>query len=202
MFGQAPRRLQRGRRAASDTSASGKRRGGRTSALCTSVVAAVLSRLHFNELKCGDISWCGGVYVQDLNKLRLVAEYVGQSGARRVAAHGARVRQQTRTQDGLRWSPWASGASSTAYAGGFCSDVRTRTRGRLDGPGELASDPAVPRRGVRRGPLPGVNCADFLRCVGKMNFLRSYRNDHRSSRPLIGPPAKAQFCMQIICTSQ
>ncbi|GBP32574.1 hypothetical protein EVAR_23986_1 [Eumeta japonica] len=58
MSGQAPRRQQRGRRAARRTlqrplSAG----GGRTSALCTSGMAAVPSRLHFNELKCGDISF-------------------------------------------------------------------------------------------------------------------------------------------------
>ncbi|GBP28309.1 hypothetical protein EVAR_11769_1 [Eumeta japonica] len=77
-------------------------------------------------------------------------------GAARSAAHGARVRQHTRAQDGLRWPPWASGVSSTACAGGVCGDC-TRTRGRRDDPGELASGPAAPRRGVRRGPLPGVN---------------------------------------------
>ncbi|GBP03662.1 hypothetical protein EVAR_2413_1 [Eumeta japonica] len=56
MSGQAPRRLQHGRRVARRTlrrpvSAG----GGRTSALCTSEVAAVPSRLHFSEIKCGDI---------------------------------------------------------------------------------------------------------------------------------------------------
>ncbi|GBP49237.1 hypothetical protein EVAR_96545_1 [Eumeta japonica] len=116
MSGQAPRRLQRGRRAASDTSASGKRRG-RPYQICRPV-----------------------------------------RGAARSAARGARVRQHTRTQDGLHWFPWASDASSTAYAGGVCDVIRTRTRGRLDdNSGELASDPAAPRLGVRRGPLPGVN---------------------------------------------
>ncbi|GBP36001.1 hypothetical protein EVAR_29128_1 [Eumeta japonica] len=54
--GSAPRRLQHGRRAARRTSATGKRRGGR-SALCTSGMAAVPSRLHFNELECGNISF-------------------------------------------------------------------------------------------------------------------------------------------------
>ncbi|GBP87455.1 hypothetical protein EVAR_64452_1 [Eumeta japonica] len=49
---------------------------------------------------------------------------------------------------------------------GVCDDLRTRTRGRLDGFGELASDPAAPRRGVRRGPLPGVN----LKRLGSENL--------------------------------
>ncbi|GBO99411.1 hypothetical protein EVAR_620_1 [Eumeta japonica] len=58
MSGEAPRRLQHGRRAARRTlqrpvSAG----GGCTSALCTSGMAAVLGRLHFNELKCGDVSF-------------------------------------------------------------------------------------------------------------------------------------------------
>ncbi|GBP82451.1 hypothetical protein EVAR_60180_1 [Eumeta japonica] len=95
------------------------------------------------------------MFIRDLNKLRVVTKYAGRPGARR-AAHGARVRQHTRAQDGLRWPPWASGTSSTACAGGVCGGC-TRTRGRRDDPGELASGPAAPRRGVRRGPLPGVN---------------------------------------------
>ncbi|GBP21212.1 hypothetical protein EVAR_84335_1 [Eumeta japonica] len=82
----------------------------------------------------------------------------GPGRSARSAAHGVRVRQHTRTQDGLRWPPWASGATSTACAGGVCDVVCTRTRGRRDNPGELASDSAAPRRGVRCGPLPGVNC--------------------------------------------
>ncbi|GBP64426.1 hypothetical protein EVAR_19878_1 [Eumeta japonica] len=133
--------------------------GGRTNALCTSVVVAVPSRLHFNKLKCGDISFGAVVYIRDLNKLRVVTKICRPvRGAARSSAPGARVRQHTRAQDGLRWPLWASGASSTACAGGVCDGIRTRTRGRLDDSGELASDPAAPRRGVRRGPLPGVNC--------------------------------------------
>ncbi|GBP31071.1 hypothetical protein EVAR_77366_1 [Eumeta japonica] len=140
MSRQAPRRLQHGRRVTRRTlqrpvSAG----GGRTSALCTSKLAAVPSRLHFSKLKCGEIGFDA-----------MIA---------RSAAHGARVRQHTRTQDGLRWPPWASGASSTACAGGVCGNC-TRSRGRRDDPGELASGPATPRRGVRCGPLPGVNCHD------------------------------------------
>ncbi|GBP47201.1 hypothetical protein EVAR_38313_1 [Eumeta japonica] len=88
-------------------------------------------------------------------------------GAARSAAHGARVRQHTRARDGLRWPPWASGASSTACAGGVCGDC-TRTRGRRDDPGELASGPAAPRRGVRRGPLPGVKCRISVTCARRL----------------------------------
>ncbi|GBP56758.1 hypothetical protein EVAR_37014_1 [Eumeta japonica] len=122
-------------------------------------------------------------------------------GAARSAAHGARVRQHTRAQDGLRWPPWASGVSSTACAGGVCGDC-TRTRGRRDDPGELASGPAAPRRGVRRGPLPGVNSTHMSATCARYTDSRSYRNDRRGSRPAISPNAKAQFCMQFICTSQ
>ncbi|GBP53936.1 hypothetical protein EVAR_96614_1 [Eumeta japonica] len=32
--------------------------------------------------------------------------------------------------------------------------------------------------------------------------FRSYHIGHRGSRPLVAPPAKAQFCMQLIYTSQ
>ncbi|GBP80433.1 hypothetical protein EVAR_59108_1 [Eumeta japonica] len=92
------------------------------------------------------------------NKLRVVTKTCRPvRGAARSAAHGALVRQHTRAQDGLRWPPWASGASSTACAGGVCGDC-TRTRGRRDDPGELASGLATPCRGISCGPLPGVNC--------------------------------------------
>ncbi|GBP33991.1 hypothetical protein EVAR_24905_1 [Eumeta japonica] len=77
-------------------------------------------------------------------------------GAARSAAHGARVRQHTRSGRPAL-VPWASGATSTACAGGVCDVICTRTRGRRDGPGELVSEPAAPRRDVRSGPLPGVN---------------------------------------------
>ncbi|GBP87848.1 hypothetical protein EVAR_64423_1 [Eumeta japonica] len=102
MSEQAPRRLQRGRRTASDTSASGKRRGRPyqctlcSPTLCTSVVAAVPSRLHFNKLKCGDISFGAVVYIRDLNKLRVVTKICRPvRGAARSAAHGACVRAHT-----------------------------------------------------------------------------------------------------------
>ncbi|GBP52608.1 hypothetical protein EVAR_35798_1 [Eumeta japonica] len=160
MSGQAPRRLQHGRRVARRTLQRPiSAEGGRTSALCTSEVAAVPSRLHFSKLKCGDIGFDAMMYVRSLNKLRVVANDAQAGPARRArsAAHDARVRQHTRTQDGLRSPPWASGATSTACAGGVCDDIRTRTCGRLDDTGELASDPTAPRRGVRCGPLPGVN---------------------------------------------
>ncbi|GBP72650.1 hypothetical protein EVAR_83160_1 [Eumeta japonica] len=155
MSGQAPRRLQRGRRAASDTSASGKRPGA---------AVPVHSACPWWPRICRSVR-----------------------GAAHSAAHGARVGQHTRTQEGLRWPPWASGASSTAYAGGFCDGVRTRTRGRLDGPGELASDPAAPRRGVRRGPLPGVNCHDHALAPLAPGTPISGRTNVHSSVRALGP---------------
>ncbi|GBP93565.1 hypothetical protein EVAR_90131_1 [Eumeta japonica] len=87
MSGQAPRRLQRGRRAARRTLQRPVSAGGsHTSALCVRM-AAVPSRLHFNEY--GDISFGAVVSIRDLNKLRVVtkcAEPVrGAARARRTA---------------------------------------------------------------------------------------------------------------------
>ncbi|GBP10045.1 hypothetical protein EVAR_77486_1 [Eumeta japonica] len=107
-----------------------------------------------SDISASATSACGAVlFIRDLNKLRVVTKICRPV---RGAAHGARVRQHTRAQDGLRWPPWVSGASSTACAGGVCGDC-IRTRGRRDDSGELASGPAAPRRSVRWGPLPGVN---------------------------------------------
>ncbi|GBP88746.1 hypothetical protein EVAR_57916_1 [Eumeta japonica] len=66
-------------------------------------------------------------------------------------------------------------------AGGF------RTRGRCGSPGELASDPAAPRRGVRRGPLPeestegrGRTARDVIETVtGRFPFLLPARSGLR-----------------------
>ncbi|GBP49997.1 hypothetical protein EVAR_37083_1 [Eumeta japonica] len=90
MSGEAPRRLQHGRRAARRTlQRPVSAEGGRTSALCTSGMAAVPSRLHFNKLKCGDVSlvqWCKSwISIEGSHKI------AGPSGARRVARRTARV---------------------------------------------------------------------------------------------------------------
>ncbi|GBP59892.1 hypothetical protein EVAR_44568_1 [Eumeta japonica] len=92
---------------------------------------------------------------RDLNKLRVVAKY-GRSGARREG-RTARVFGSTRAQDGLRWSPGVGRDLDGLRRRCLRCDLY-RTRGRRDGPGELVSEPAAPRRDVRSGPLPGVNC--------------------------------------------
>ncbi|GBP46018.1 hypothetical protein EVAR_24211_1 [Eumeta japonica] len=66
------------------------------------------------------------MYVRGLN-LRVVANdaQAGPGRSTQSTAQGARVWQHTRTQDGLRSLPWASGATSTAY---LPEIVRTRGR--------------------------------------------------------------------------
>ncbi|GBP20538.1 hypothetical protein EVAR_78917_1 [Eumeta japonica] len=58
-----------------------------------SVVVTVPSRLHFNKLKCGDISFGAVVYIRDFNKLRVVTKICRPvRGAARSAAHGGLAR--------------------------------------------------------------------------------------------------------------
>ncbi|GBP30398.1 hypothetical protein EVAR_18197_1 [Eumeta japonica] len=73
-------------------------------------------------------------------KLRVVTNdaQAGSERSTRSAAHGARIRQHTRTQDGVRSPPWASGVTSTAYL----PEV-VRTRGRR---GNLVSWRPIPLR--------------------------------------------------------
>ncbi|GBP14480.1 hypothetical protein EVAR_7762_1 [Eumeta japonica] len=90
MSGKAPRRLQCGRRAASDTSASGRRRGGRTSALGMPGVAAVPEPPAFYRLKCGDIGFGAMMYVRDSNKVEVVVTQIMRRAGPRAcsATHG------------------------------------------------------------------------------------------------------------------
>ncbi|GBP27883.1 hypothetical protein EVAR_14072_1 [Eumeta japonica] len=133
MSGQAPRRLLHGRRVARWTLRRPvSAEGGRTSAFCTSEVAAVPSRLHFSRLKCGDIGFSA-----------MIAQSAANSACSAAHTHTGRP----------AFAPVGVGRDLDGILAGGCSHSR-----RTWISGELASDPAAPRRGVRRGPLPGVNC--------------------------------------------
>ncbi|GBP56761.1 hypothetical protein EVAR_37017_1 [Eumeta japonica] len=141
MPGQAPRRLQHGRRVARRTlqrpvSAG----GGRTSALCTSEVAAVPSRLHFiaNDAQAGPG-----------RSARSAARVFGNTQARRTACvrpRGRRARPQRLVPEVfamifkgdlmvlVSWSPIPL-RHAEACAVGRCRDRRpTRARGHAQAP--------------------------------------------------------------------
>ncbi|GBP47205.1 hypothetical protein EVAR_38317_1 [Eumeta japonica] len=87
----------------------------------------------------------------------------GRSGARRVARRTARVFGSTHARGRACVGSHGRRARPQRPVPEVFAMVFELTRGRLDGSGELASDPAAPRRGVRCGPLPGVNCRISVR---------------------------------------